>query len=503
MAFILAIDVGTTGLKTIVTDEQGNIVDSYSVEYGMLQGQGGSAEQKAELWWEAVVKSFRNILDEEKKKRIYAIGVSGQFQSLIMLDKSFTPLYNAILWCDHRGEEFLPEITAKVGENRLYEITANPALAGSTVSSLLWIRKYHPEIFEKCCHIMLPHEYIRFRLTGECVTDVTSASSMQLLNVPDRQWSEEIFSALDLDRSIVAPLCECIEVAGKTTQEIQKLTGIPEGIPVVAGGGDSVVSAIGTGVIREGSCFTSIGTSGIICTNTKGIKSDPAGRVNTYCSAVPGMWSVITCSITSGFALKWLKENFCTAEVAEARRRGEDVYNILNEEANQVEAGAEGLIFLPYLMGDRTPHLNSNAKGCFLGITAKHERKHFVRAVMEGTAYSLMEGIQVMRQLGIELDDYVLCGGGAKGRIWREIIADVYGSSVTTVQNDSGSAIGAAILAACGSGIYTNLEEAVCQMIKRNRADTYCTARHKRYMQYLQVYQEIYNRLEDLFPKFR
>lgn len=502
MAFILAIDIGTTGLKTIVTDEWGNIVDSYSVEYGMIQGAGGSAEQKVEIWWEAVIKSFRGILDEEKKKDIYAIGVSGQFQSLIMLDKSFTPLHNAILWCDHRGEKFLSEITQKVGKRRLYEITSNPALAGSTVSSLLWIRKYYPEIFEKCCHIMLPHEYVRFRLTGECVTDVTSASSMQLLNVPKRKWSEEIFSALELDRSIVAPLCECIEVVGKTTQEIQELTGIPAGVPVIAGGGDSVVSAIGTGVIREGSSFTSIGTSGIICTNTKGIKSDPVGRVNTYCSAVPGMWTVITCSITSGFALKWLKENFCVAEEIEAQRRGEDIYNLLNEEANEVRVGAEGLIFLPYLMGDRTPHLNSDAKGCFLGITAKHNRRHFVRAVMEGTAYSLMEGIQVMKELGIELDEYVLCGGGAKGKIWREIIADVYGSSVTTVQNDSGSAIGAAVLAACGSGLYTSLEEAVCQMIKRNRADTYCTAHHKKYMQYLEVYQEIYSRLEDLFPKF-
>ena len=502
MAFILAIDIGTTGLKTIVTDEEGNIVDARGVEYGMLQKAEGSAEQSPRVWWEAVIKSFQEILDPERKKQIYAIGVSGQFQSLIMLDQSFAPLYNAILWCDHRGEEMLPEISKKVGADRLYEITANPALSGSTVSSLLWVRRYHPDIFEKCRHIMLPHEYIRFRLTGECMTDVTSASSMQLLNVPKRQWAGELFSALDLDRSIVAPLCECIETVGRTTQEIQELTGIPKGIPVIAGGGDSVVSAIGTGVIREGSCFTSIGTSGIICTNTKNIKSDPAGRVNTYCSAVPGMWSVITCSITSGFALKWLKENFCTAEQIEARKTGRDVYDLLNEEAEKAGLGAGGLMFLPYLMGDRTPHLNSDAKGGFLGITSNHGRRHFVRAVMEGAAYSLLEGIQVMRELGIELDDYVLCGGGAKGKIWREIIADIYGNLVTTVQNDSGSAIGAAVLAACGSGMYAHLEEAVSQMIKRKKADTYCTAHHKRYMEYFRLYQEIYRRLEDLFPKF-
>lgn len=499
MPLILSLDVGTTGLKTILVNETGNIIKSHSVEYGMIQEKTGMAEQRVSVWWEAVVASFQKILNGIESTQVMAVGVSGQFQSLIMLDAQYQPLQNAILWCDHRGEIMLPEITRQIGSDRLYEITANPALSGSTVSNLLWVRENRPEIYERCAHIMLPHEYIRFRLTGECVTDVTSASSMQLLNVPERQWSEELFDKLEVDRSLVGRLCECIEVVGETTKEIEELTGLPKGIPVIAGGGDSVVSSIGTGVIREGSCFTSVGTSGIICTNTKKIKSDPRGRVNTYCSAVPDMWSVITCSISAGLALKWMKENFCEKEMELSETLGADAYELMDRLAEQAEVGADGLIFLPYLMGDRTPHLNPEAKGMFFGITSRHKKKEFIRAVMEGVGYSLVEGICVLRELGAELDEFVLCGGGAKGNVWRKIIADIYGGNVATVQNDSGSAIGAAVLAACGGGIYSNLQDAVDGMIKRNKEEIYSEKNHMKYMEYLEVYRQLYERVQGLF----
>ena len=310
MGCILSFDVGTTGLKTIVISQEGRILKHCNIEYGIVQEQEGFAEQDPAVWWDAAVKSMQIVLTGEIRKELRAIGVSGQFQSLVMLDQNFNPLRKAILWCDRRGEEILPEITNMVGGEKLLSITANPALSGSSVSFLLWVKRYEPHIYEQCRHIMLPHEYIRFRLTGECVTDVTSASSMQLLNVPERTWSRELFRKLNLDDKITGPLLECGEIAGRTTARARQETGIPEGIPVIAGGGDSVVSAVGTGVIREGSCFTSIGTSGIICTNTDRIRTDRKGRVNTYCSAVPGKWAVITCSITSGFALKWMKKIF-------------------------------------------------------------------------------------------------------------------------------------------------------------------------------------------------
>lgn len=499
MALILSLDVGTTGLKTILTDEQGKIIESHNFEYGMIQKYPGNAEQHPSVWWDAALLGFQKVLDGRSKKEVKAIGVSGQFQSLVMLDKQHKPLQNAILWCDHRGESQLSEITEKIGEERLLRITANPALSGSTVSNLLWVKKETPDIYEKCRYIMLPHEYIRFMLTGEYATDVTSASSMQLLNVPERKWADELFAILDVDRSLVGRLCECTEVIGGTTKEIERITGLPEGIPVVAGGGDSVISSIGTGVIREGGCFTSIGTSGIICANTRKIRIDRKGRVNTYCSPVPEMWSVITCSVTSGYALKWMKENFCIFETESAREKGMDVYDLLDKTAGGVPPGAKGLIFLPYLMGDRTPHLNPDAKGIFFGITSGHCRADFVRAVMEGAAYSLAEGIEVFRELGIDLKEFVLCGGGAKGRTWRKIIADIYGSSVSTVQNDSGAAMGAAVLAACGSGIYPNLEEAVSGMIKGNKKEGYDREQHEKYMEQFAVYKEIYKRMEDLF----
>lgn len=499
MAVILSLDIGTTGLKTILVNESGDIVKSYNKEYGMIQKYSGNAEQHPSVWWNAVVESFQKVLDSKIKREVCAVGVSGQFQSLIMLDKSYNPLQNAILWCDQRGERFLPEITEKIGKEKLVSITANPALPGSGISNMLWVKEKRPEIFEKCCHIMLPHEYIRLKLTGECVTDVTSASSMQLLNVPARKWSEELFDRFDLDRKLVGKLCESIEIVGETTKEVELLTGLPEGIPVVAGGGDSVISSIGTGVIREGGCFTSVGTSGIICTNTSTVRIDTKGRVNTYCSAIPGMWSVITCSITAGFALKWLKNNFCLEENNIALNENKDVYDVMGEMAEKVSLGAGGLIFLPYLMGDRTPHLNADAKGVFFGITSRHERADFIRAVMEGVAYSLKEGIQVFEELGIRLEDFILCGGGAKGKVWRKIIADMYGSNVFSVQNDSGSAIGAAILAACGKGIYSNLDEATERMIKREKEDAFSEENHKKYMKNLDKYQEIYKQLERLF----
>lgn len=499
MALILSLDVGTTGLKTLLADESGNIVGSSNIEYGMIQRSPGCAEQSPSVWWDAALESFRRVLDGGFAGEVRAIGVSGQFQSLVMLDEHYAPLRDAILWCDHRGDALLSEITERVGAERLFNITANPALSGSTVSSLLWVKKNLPDVFRKCRHIMLPHEYIRFRLTGECVTDVTSASSMQLLNVPERRWADELFETLGIERGLVGKLCECAENIGETTEEIQKATGLPKKIPVIAGGGDSVVSAIGTGAVKEGECFTSIGTSGIICTNTKEIKVDAKGRVNTYCSAVPGMWSVITCSITSGYALKWMKENFCVSDAEAAKERGMDIYSLLDETAGRVASGSEGLIFLPYLMGDRTPHLNPDAKGVFFGITSKHGRAEFIRAVMEGTAYSLAEGTEVFRELGIELTRHVLCGGGARGRTWRGILADIYGSGVCTAPNDSGAAMGAAVLAAVGSGIYRNLDEATEKMIKTSEEEPYSEERHIKYMERFKVYRELYRRLEDLF----
>lgn len=499
MRCILSFDVGTTGLKTIIVNESGEILRSYNIEYGMIRERDGYAEQDPLVWWETVLKGIRAVIDDKTKYDIKAIGVSGQFQSLVMLDEKNSPLRNAILWCDHRGEEMLSEITDRVGEEELIRITANPALAGSTVSSFLWVRKYEPHLFEKCRHIMLPHEYIRMKLTGEYATDVTSASSMQLLHMSERAWSPEIFGKLGLDSSIVGHLCECSEIVGTTTKEVERLTGLPQGIPVVAGGGDSVISAVGTGVITAGSCFTSIGTSGIICTNTDQIQMDRAGRVNTYCSAVPGKWTVITCSITSGFALKWMKDTFCEEEKRYAKVQKTDVYDELAKLASTVKPGADGLLFLPYLMGDRTPHLNPNARGVFFGIAPHHTKAHFIRAVMEGVAYSLKDGIEVMNELGIELQEFVLCGGGAKGAVWRNIIADIYGHPVSTVQNDSGSAIGAAVLAAYGSGIYGSLEDAVEHMIRKNEPEYDTKDNHRLYMEYWKTYRELYRSLEHVF----
>ena len=504
--YILSIDVGTTSLKTLLLEKNGTIIASCNNEYPLIQRKAGWAEQDPACWWEAALNGIASVIKNGgiSPDKISCIGLSGQFQSLVMLDKNGKVIRDAILWCDQRSKEILPLINQKVGEEDLIKHTANSAMVGSTVSLLLWVRANEPEIYSCCAHIMLPHEYLRYRLTGEYAADVTAASSMQLLNIPERRWSKEVMNKLEIDPSLTGTLVECCDLVGKVTQTASLETGLAPGIPVVGGGGDSVVSGLGTGIVRAGSCFTSIGTSGIIMASTDTIPIDRLGcGVSTYCAAVPGKWVSITCSNAAGISLRWLRDICFTSEIKETEKKGKSPYQLMDELAKDIPPGADGLLFLPYLWGDRTPHQDPDARGVFFGLSTLHTRSHMVRAVLEGVAYSLLDGISVLEELGITLSDFLLCGGGVRSILWRQIIADIYGKPVTTVQNDDGAAVGAAVLAAAGAGMYSDVAQACDAMIHRNPSEPYRPENHGKYIHYAGLYRKLYIQLKNMFQELK
>ena len=401
---------------------------------------------------------------------------------LVMLDKDGEVIRPSIIWCDQRTEKECEEITSLVGKERLIEITANPALTGFTASKILWVRNNEPENYAKCAKILLPKDYIRYRLTGVFATEVSDASGMQLLDVPNRCWSDEVLEKLSIDKSLLAPVYESVEVTGKVTG-----IGILEGVPVVGGAGDNAAAAVGSGVVESGKAFTTIGTSGVVYAHTDKPVIDKGGRVHTFCCAVPNKWHVMGVTQGAGLSLKWFRTNF-----AENLN-----YKEIDALAEGVKIGADSLIYLPYLMGERTPHLDPNARGVFFGISAMHEKKHFLRAVMEGVTYSLRDCLEVLKEMDIPLNDMVAVGGGGTSALWRKMLCGTFNLPVKTIEAGEGPALGVAILAGVGTGIYPSVEDACRKLIK-------FTEPHKpqnveEYEKYYRIFASIYPQLKSIY----
>ena len=418
MAYLMGIDIGTSGTKTALFDEQGAVVASHTAEYPLYQPQNGYAEQEPADWWNATVEGIRAVLAKSgvPASSVAGIGLSGQMHGLVMLDGQGQVLRRSIIWCDQRTAAECEEITQRLGYDRLIAVTANPALTGFTASKILWVRNHEPEIYEKCRHILLPKDYVRYMLTGEFATEVSDASGMQLLDVPNRCWSDEVLEKLEIDRGLLGKVYESPEVTGRITRRVAELTGLAEGTIVVGGAGDNAAAAVGTGVVRDGRAFTTIGTSGVVFAHTDRMAIDPKGRVHTFCCAVPGAWHVMGVTQGAGLSLKWFRDNFCGAEKEAAALMGVDPYYLMDKEAETVPVGANKLLYLPYLMGGRTPHLDPDARGVFFGLSAIHTRKDMLRAVMEGVAYSLNDCMGVFREMGVAIDDMMACGGGRDQR---------------------------------------------------------------------------------------
>ena len=503
MNYLIGIDLGTSGTKTVLFSEDGIAVASATVEYPLLQPQNGWAEQKPDDWWDACIRTLRDVIDSSgiDPKSIKGIGLSGQMHGLVMLDANGDVLRNSIIWCDGRTADECAEITQKVGSRELIQITANPALTGFTAGKILWVRKNEPEIYAKCRYMMLPKDFLRFRLTGAFASEVSDAAGMNLLDVTTRDWSAKVLGNLDIDRELLPSMHESCEVTGYITAQASALTGLAEGTPVVGGAGDNAAAAVGTGVVETGKAFTTIGTSGVVFAHSDSVTIDPEGRVHTFCSAVPGAYTVMSCTLSAGGSLQWFRNNLCEPEMAAAKEQGIDPYFLMDKQAEQVPIGANRLLFLPYLMGERSPLLDPNARGMFFGLSAMHTRQDMLRAVLEGVVYSLRQCVDVLRGMGVVSSEMLATGGGGSSPLWRQMLADIFCCPVTTVANKEGPALGAAILAGVGAGIYPSVPQACANVIKTREPQNPIAENAKMYEPYYKLYCDIYPRLKEQFKE--
>lgn len=503
MEYLIGIDLGTSGTKTVLFDRNGEAAASATIEYPMYQEKNGWAEQEPADWWNAAAGTIRTVIAESgvEPADIKGVGISGQMHGLVMLDAGGQVLRRSIIWCDQRTAAECEEITEKVGAQRLIEITANPALTGFTASKILWVRRHEPETYQKCAHILLPKDYVRYMLTGDFATEVSDASGMQLLDVPNRCWSREVLEKLDIDEGLLAKVYESPEVTGSITAEAARLTGLKAGTPVVGGAGDNAAAAVGTGVVRDGKAFTTIGTSGVVFAHTDRISIDPKGRVHTFCCAVPGAWHVMGVTQGAGLSLKWFRDNFCGAEKETARGMGVDPYFLMDQQAGRSPIGCNKLLYLPYLMGERTPHLDPDCRGVFFGLSAMHTKYDMLRAVMEGVTYSQRDSVEVLRGMGVEIGEMLACGGGGSSPLWRQMLADVYGCPVKTVRSKEGPALGAAILAGVGAGLYRSVQEACDTMIQATPPQDPVPENIPRYEAFYRVYAALYPSLKANFKQ--
>lgn len=503
MEYLIGIDVGTSATKTVLFDKKGNIIASASREYPLYQPHNGWAEQKPEDWRDAVIATVEDVVKKAGagKDEVKGIGISGQMHGLVMLDEAGNVIRPSIIWCDQRTGEEVEEMLEIMPRERWIEITANPPLTGWTAAKILWVRNHEPENYERCRHILLPKDYIRYILTGVFATEVSDASGMQLLDVPNRCWSDEVLEKLNIDKALLGKVYESCEVTGTILPDIAEKTGLSTETKVVGGAGDNAAAAVGTGVVKDGTAFTTIGTSGVVFAHSSQVTIDPKGRVHTCCAAVPGTWHVMGVTQAAGLSLKWFKDNFCQDYVEEAARQDVDVYDLINRDIANIPVGSDKLIYLPYLMGERTPHLDPDCRGVFFGLSAIHTKAHMLRAVMEGVSYSLSDCNDILKEMGIDVDSMMACGGGGKSPVWRQMLADLYDCSVNTVRQTEGPALGVAILAGVGCGIYESVEEACDELISEAQSTGADSSVVGKYKAYHELYKELYGNLKNSYKK--
>lgn len=455
----LGIDIGTGGSRAVVIDEAGAVLASRTAGHAAFASpEIGWAEQDPRDWWRASVETVRGVLESVPADEIGAISFSGQMHGSVMLDSADEVVRPALLWCDQRTSAQCDEITATIGRERLIELVSNPAVTGFTLPKLLWVRENEPANWDRVRTVLLPKDYVRLRLTGEKASDVADSSGTLYFDVGNRRYSNEIMSALGLDADLFPPVFESVERTGAVNAAAAAETGLLEGTTVVAGAGDNAAGAVGMGIVKPGMLSATIGTSGVIFAVTDEPKLDLKGRIHTLCHAVPGRWHNTGVTLSAGLSFKWFRENL----------GGGLSYDQLTDEASEIPSGSNGLLWLPYLMGERTPHLDPNARAAFVGLTASHTRAHMTRAVFEGVAFSLRDSIEIFRELGARMESVRLGGGGATSEHWRQVQADVYGMPCETIEAEEGAAFGAAILAGVGAGEWSSVDEACEMSIRTN-----------------------------------
>ncbi len=501
MAYMLGIDVGTTGTRAIVVRPDGHVIGAATGDHQpMRMPRPGWAEQDPEDWWRATVEAVRGALADARttSAEIAAVGLSGQMHGVVLLDQTRAVLRPSLIWCDQRSQAQCDWITDQVGGERLIRLVSNPALTGFSAPKILWVRDNEPQIFERAAHFLLPKDYIRFRLTGEFATDVSDASGTLLFDVTNRRWSQEMLGALELDSILLPRAFESPEITGKITRETALVTGLKAGTPVVGGGGDQAASAVGNGIVLPGLTSATLGTSGVIFAFTETPTLDPQGRIHTFCHAVPGKWHVMGVTQGAGLSLRWFREQFGVAETWLAKQTEVDPYDLLIAQAVRIPPGSEGLLWLPYLMGERTPHLDARARGMWFGLTAAHTRGHLIRSILEGVAFSLRDSLEIFKQMGIPVEEIRASGGGSRSFFWRQIQADIYGKELVTLRTSEGSALGAALLAGVGARIYSSVEESARQAIQIRERMSPVAANARQYDRYYGIYRSLYPSVRDL-----
>jgi xylulokinase len=460
----LGIDVGTGGTRALLIDERGRLLGSATADHvPFASPRPGWAEQDPRDWWRATGEAVRGALAQAALtgEAVAAVGFSGQMHGSTLLDAQDEVVRPALLWCDQRTSTECRLITERVGAERLITLTSNPALTGFTLPKLLWVRTHEPSLWARVRSVLLPKDYVRFRLTGDRATDVADASGTLLFDVTHRRWSAEVAGAVDVDLDLLPVAYESPEVTGRVTAEGAAATGLRAGTPVVAGGGDQAAGAVGMGIVQPGLVSATIGTSGVVFAATDRPALDPRGRIHTFCHAVPGRWHMMGVTLAAGLSLRWFRDQFGSGSAD-----GRDPYESLTKEASSAPPGAEGAIWAPYLMGERTPHLDPEARAALVGLTASHTRGHIVRAILEGVAFSLQDSFRIFAELSVPVTRVRLGGGGARSALWRQIQADVYGCDVETVEAEEGAAYGAAILAGVGAGTWASVDEACAAIVK-------------------------------------
>jgi xylulokinase len=481
----LGMDVGTGGTRAVLINEQGQVVASASSEHAPFRSpHPGWAEQDPEDWWRAAQAAIREVLAEGgiAASQIGAIGLTGQMHGAVMLDDEARVLRPSLIWCDQRTDAQCDWLHERIGRERLIELTCNPALPNFTLTKLLWVREHEPEAFARIAHILCPKDYVRFRLTGSYAMDVQEASGTLLLDVTHRRWSSEVARIAGIDEAWLPQLFESPEVCAHISVEGSAATGLVEGTPVVAGAGDQGAGAVGMGILQPGSVSSTIGTSGVVFAATAAPTKDPHGRLHTFCHAVPDRWHVMGVTQAAGLSLRWLRDIIAPAVS----------YDDLALEATKIPAGSDGLVWAPYLLGERTPHLDSQATAAFYGITASHTRGHLVRAVLEGVAYSLKDTFTLFAELGIPVQGVRLGGGGARGSLWRSIQASIYGYACDVLVAEEGAAFGAALLAGVGAGAWPDADAACATAIQVAEQITPEPSAQKSYSDGYKVFRRLY-----------
>lgn len=492
----LGIDVGTGGTRAIVLDETRGILGSGTEEHAaFLSPRPGWAEQHPQDWWRAASLAVRKALQSSglAGTTISSVGFSGQMHGAVLLDRRCEVIRPALIWCDQRTESQCNELEQMFGRSRLIELTCNPPLTNFTLTKLLWVRRNEPRNWERVNKVMLPKDYVRLHLTGEFATDVADASGTLLLDVAKRAWSHEVLAKAEIDAHVLPKLFESPEICGTVSEEGARATGLTRGTPVVAGAGDQAAGAIEIGITRPGTVSATVGTSGVVFAATDRPSLDARGRLHTFCHAIPDRWHVMGVTQAAGLSLRWFRD-----QLGLNRCHG-DVYDRMCKEAAGVNAGSEGLLWAPYLMGERTPHLDPNARAAFVGLTASHTRAHLIRAILEGVAFSLRDTFTILKEIGVPAQRIRLGGGGARSSLWRQIQADVYAHDVETVVADEGAAYGAAILAGVGAGRWASVDQANDAVVRVAASVSPEPNASSLLQQQYQVYRRIYPALRSIF----